>query len=86
MTTEANAPSMPDTPATLGDLNTMAEAIMVELHAVEARLIERMDRMEARMDGMEARMDGMETRMDDMAAQLGAIAQAVAEIKDMLAR
>ena len=46
MTTEANAPITPDTPATLGDLNAMAEAIMVEMHAVEARLTERMDRME----------------------------------------
>lgn len=46
MTTEANAPITPDTPATLGDLNAMAEAIMVEMHAVEARLTERMDRIE----------------------------------------
>lgn len=58
MTTEANAPITPDTPATLGDLNAMAEAIMVEMHAVEARLTERMDRIE----------------------------QALAEIKDLLAR
>ena len=53
MTMEANAPITPDTPATLGDLNAMAEAIMVEMHAVEARLTERMDRMEARLDGIE---------------------------------
>ena len=79
MTTEANAPITPDTPATLGDLNAMAEAIMVEMHAVEARLTERMDRLEARMDGLEARMDGME-------AQLGGIQQTLAEIKDLLAR
>ena len=72
MTTEANAPITPDTPATLGDLNAMAEAIMVEMHAVEARLSERMDRIEARMDAMEA--------------QLGGIQQALAEIKDLLAR
>ena len=58
MTTEANAPITPDTPATLGDLNAMAEAIMVEMHAVEARLTERMDRIE----------------------------QALAEIKNLLAR
>ena len=79
MTTEANAPITPDTPATLGDLNAMAEAIMVEMHAVEARLTERMDRLEARMDRIEARMDGME-------AQLGGIQQTLTEIKDLLAR
>ena len=79
MTTEANAPITPDTPATLGDLNAMAEAIMVEMHAVEARLTERMDRIEARMDRIEARMDGME-------AQLGGIQQTLTEIKDLLAR
>lgn len=86
MTTEANAPITPDTPATLGDLNAMAEAIMVEMHAVEARLTERMDRIEARMDRIEARMDRIEARMDGMEAQLGGIQQTLVEIKDLLAR
>lgn len=76
MTTEANAPITPDTPATLGDLNMMAEAIMTELGAVESRLTEQIDGVEQSLaelkDSLTRRMDGIE--------------QTLAEIKDALAR
>lgn len=86
--------SSPTRPATIAEVNDMAEAIMEELYrfkaameerfgVVEARLdnIEgRFDRFEARFDGMDGRVDGLEARLANVEGALFVIGQVLRKV------